>query len=90
MAARLAPAAKFAFHDVLEFHVHIVACRHEYGEAEVTLELVETMDEAIDHLHAHGSGHTECIVTGGIPLHSFRWGCWGGGSHTAGFTPNHT
>ncbi|KAL3155983.1 Delta-1-pyrroline-5-carboxylate synthase [Trebouxia sp. C0010 RCD-2024] len=37
--------------------------RCEYGEAEVTLELVESMDEAIDHLHAHGSGHTECIVT---------------------------
>ena len=41
-------------------------CRHEYGEAEVTLELVESMDEAIDHLHAHGSGHTECIVTGTV------------------------
>ena len=38
--------------------------RHEYGEAELTLELVEGMDEAIDHLHANGSGHTECIVTG--------------------------
>ena len=39
-------------------------CRHEYGEAELTLELVNSMDEAIDHLHAHGSGHTECIITG--------------------------
>lgn len=39
-------------------------CRHEYGEAELTLELVSSMDEAIDHLHAHGSGHTECIITG--------------------------
>lgn len=38
--------------------------RHEYGEAELTLELVDSMDEAISHLHAHGSGHTECIVTG--------------------------
>ena len=38
--------------------------RHEYGEPEVTLELVDSMDEAIDHLHAFGSGHTECIVTG--------------------------
>lgn len=42
----------------------LFACRHEYGDAEVTLELVDTMDEAIDHLHDHGSGHTECIVTG--------------------------
>ena len=39
-------------------------CRREYGDAELTLELVGSMDEAIDHLHANGSGHTECIVTG--------------------------
>ena len=30
----------------------------------MTLELVSSMDEAIDHLHDHGSGHTECIITG--------------------------
>ena len=62
----------FAFHDLLELHALILACRHEYGEAEVTLELVESMDEAIDHLHAYGSGHTECIVTGGVSF-SFGW-----------------
>ena len=46
-------------------------CRHEYGEAELTLELVSSMDEAIDHLHAHGSGHTECIITGeSLHLHT--------------------
>ena len=46
-------------------------CRHEYGEAELTLELVNSMDEAIDHLHAHGSGHTECIITGeSLHLHT--------------------
>ena len=28
------------------------------------------MDEAIDHLHANGSGHTECIVTGETIMHS--------------------
>lgn len=39
-------------------------CRHEYGEAALTLELVDSMDEAIDHIHAHGSGHTEAIITG--------------------------
>ncbi len=38
--------------------------KHEYGTAALTLELVESMDDAIDHLHANGSGHTECIVTG--------------------------
>lgn len=38
--------------------------KHEYGTAALTLELVDNMEEAIDHLHANGSGHTECIVTG--------------------------
>ena len=38
--------------------------RHEYGEAALTLELVDSMDEAIDHIHAYGSGHTEAIITG--------------------------
>ena len=57
--------------------------RHEYGTAALTLELVESMDDAIDHLHANGSGHTECIVTGGVCLLSFqpgrgkRWGIAG-------------
>ncbi|KAK9823878.1 hypothetical protein WJX72_006131 [[Myrmecia] bisecta] len=37
--------------------------RHEYGTAALTMELVDSMDEAIDHIHAHGSGHTECILT---------------------------
>jgi gamma-glutamyl phosphate reductase len=38
--------------------------RHEYGCNALTLELVSDMDEAIEHIHAHGSGHTEAIVTG--------------------------
>ncbi|KAK9811960.1 hypothetical protein WJX73_003110 [Symbiochloris irregularis] len=37
--------------------------RHEYGTNALTLELVDSMDEAIDHIHANGSSHTECIVT---------------------------
>lgn len=37
--------------------------RHEYGEPALTIELVESMDEAIDHIHTHGSSHTECILT---------------------------
>lgn len=49
--------------------------RHEYGTAALTLELVESMDDAIDHLHANGSGHTECIVTGGFNMHlPIQWG----------------
>ena len=38
--------------------------RHEYSSLDATLELVGGLSEAIDHIHAHGSGHTECIVTG--------------------------
>jgi delta-1-pyrroline-5-carboxylate synthetase len=41
-----------------------VSSKHEYGEKALTLELVSSMDEAIDHIHQHGSSHTECIVTG--------------------------
>jgi glutamate-5-semialdehyde dehydrogenase len=26
--------------------------------------MVDSLHQAIDHIHAHGSGHTECIVTG--------------------------
>ena len=29
----------------------------------MTVEIVPSMDAAIDWIHAHGSGHTECIVT---------------------------
>jgi delta-1-pyrroline-5-carboxylate synthetase len=37
--------------------------RHEYGNLSLTLELVDSMDEAIDHIHKNGSSHTESIVT---------------------------
>ena len=60
--------------------------RHEYGTAALTLELVESMDDAIDHLHANGSGHTECIVTGGVFLQSlrgFKRRRGGGGGHNS-------
>lgn len=39
------------------------APRHEYSSLDVTIELVSGLDEAIDHIHAHGSGHTEAVVT---------------------------
>lgn len=38
--------------------------KHEYGTKEITLELVDSLDQAIDHIHEFGSGHTEAIVTG--------------------------
>lgn len=37
--------------------------RHEYGTLDVTIEVVKDMQEAIDHIHGYGSGHTECIIT---------------------------
>lgn len=39
------------------------SARHEYGSLDVTVELVGSRDEAIDHIHTHGSGHTESIIT---------------------------
>ncbi|CAL8465060.1 g4595 [Coccomyxa elongata] len=39
------------------------AAKHEYGNLSLTLELVSSMDEAINHIHTYGSGHTEAIIT---------------------------
>lgn len=38
------------------------AMKCEYGDLTCMVEVVATMDEAIDHIHAYGSGHTESIV----------------------------
>eukprot|EP00884_Botryococcus_braunii_P005459 jgi/Botrbrau1/14914/Bobra.0018s0018.1 len=37
--------------------------RVEYGNLTLTLELVDSLPEAVDHIHANGSGHTEAIIT---------------------------
>ena len=34
----------------------------EYGDLTCLVEIVETLDEAIDWIHKYGSGHTEAIV----------------------------
>ncbi|EFJ44253.1 hypothetical protein VOLCADRAFT_65082, partial [Volvox carteri f. nagariensis] len=39
------------------------AARHEYSALAVTLEVVDSMEAAIDHIHKYGSAHTDCIVT---------------------------
>ena len=39
------------------------ALRHEYGGLACTVELVSSLDEAIDYIHANGSSHTDCIIT---------------------------
>jgi delta-1-pyrroline-5-carboxylate synthetase len=39
------------------------ALRHEYGTLALTVEIVDSMDEAIEYIHANGSSHTDCIIT---------------------------
>ncbi len=39
----------------------------EYGDLAATVEIVEDLESAIAHIHAHGSGHTDCIVTESAP-----------------------
>jgi delta-1-pyrroline-5-carboxylate synthetase len=40
---------------------------YEYGDTRLTVAIVEGLDSAIEHVHAHGSGHTEVIVTEDAP-----------------------
>ncbi len=35
----------------------------EYGEPELAIGIVDSLDAAIDHIHTHGSSHTESILT---------------------------
>ena len=44
--------------------------KHEYGTTALTLELVDSMEEAIDHIHKNGSSHTESIVSSARPAPS--------------------
>lgn len=37
--------------------------RHEYSSLDATLEVVPSLEAAVDYIHANGSGHTDCIVT---------------------------
>ncbi len=39
------------------------ALRHEYGELACTVQFVDDLPEAVDYIHANGSGHTEAILT---------------------------
>ncbi|HNB25212.1 MAG TPA: aldehyde dehydrogenase family protein, partial [Candidatus Melainabacteria bacterium] len=35
----------------------------EYSDLIISIKVVESIDEAIQHINTYGSGHTECIVT---------------------------
>ena len=35
----------------------------EYGEKVVSIKVVDSVDEAINHINTFGSGHTDCIIT---------------------------
>ncbi|CAH1134234.1 unnamed protein product [Ceutorhynchus assimilis] len=37
--------------------------KHEYGALECCIEVVKGLNQAIDHIHSYGSGHTDVIVT---------------------------
>ncbi|KAI3458649.1 hypothetical protein Pfo_015312 [Paulownia fortunei] len=36
---------------------------HEYSSLSCTVEIVDDVNAAIDHIHQHGSAHTDCIIT---------------------------
>ena len=37
--------------------------QHEYGSLELSLKIVDNVDDAITHINTYGSGHTDAIVT---------------------------
>ncbi|KAL4640943.1 delta-1-pyrroline-5-carboxylate synthase-like [Arapaima gigas] len=41
----------------------VKSLRTEYGDFECCIEVVDSMQEAIDHIHKYGSAHTDVIVT---------------------------
>lgn len=49
-------SAEFKIPTVKSFH-------HEYNSLACTIEIVDDVDAAIDHIHKYGSAHTDCIIT---------------------------
>lgn len=41
----------------------VKSMRTEYGDLECCIEVVDSMYEAVDHIHKYGSSHTDVIIT---------------------------
>ena len=41
----------------------VKSLRTEYGDLELCIEVVDSVQDAIDHIHKYGSSHTDAIVT---------------------------
>lgn len=41
----------------------VSSMRVEYGGLECSVEVVDSLEEAIEHINSHSSSHTDCIVT---------------------------
>lgn len=41
----------------------VKSLRTEYGDMECCIEVVDSMHEAVDHIHKYGSSHTDVIIT---------------------------
>lgn len=58
----LHPGPRLARH--LPVHSGVVSnMRSEYGGLECSVEVVDSVDEAVKHINSHGSSHTDTIIT---------------------------